>query len=100
MDNREDEIIKKHAIICLSETWANYTITSMPNVPEDFDLYQQPAIKEASTGRAIGGLAILINHNIGNSKLITKEQHWIFIRRSKYKYHEYNNGIHIFLTVL
>lgn len=79
LSTQDEQLISKNEIICLTETWTNYEINDNPPFLYDYIRYKQKAIKEASTGRAIGGIIIFSKLPAENVEIIEKEQYWMFL---------------------
>lgn len=63
--NDEDfiELINKHDIVCLQETFINNTIFS-PQITNNFEQFLAPAIKLSNQGRPSGGVIVFVKRHI------------------------------------
>ena len=66
----------KFSVIALTETWMENDLTLLPGF-EDFQMVQSKAIRDASRGRASGGIVLLVKNSL-NVRIIESTPWWIF----------------------
>lgn len=69
----------EHDILCLCETWLENGRPLVPSLPDNISVFVAPAVREASRGRAKGGLIIAINKDLFISQLVSSEPDLIVI---------------------
>lgn len=71
--------IMEYDIISLSETWLTTKPSRLPFWMDEYNLIWTDAVREASTGRASGGLTVLIRKNF-EYKCLSIKNHWIITK--------------------
>lgn len=86
LDNHQLKFLFNAHVICLNETWLTNKKLPIFKKFENFNIFQCPATKDKTRGRASGGLTIIIKKTL-NANIIDSSQDWIFLKiNNNYKF--------------